>query len=157
MTRVVHVTLGLVVAVIGAVVLFQSVTGLSFQGANDEPGPGFFPALLAGLLIFLGLALSLGWLLAPRTRLENLEELTFARPALLRAGGVWLSLAIGVALLTTLGFLLSSILIVALLVLGMEQLRGLRTIAAMLALPIGIYVVFSVLLEVRLPAGVFGS
>jgi hypothetical protein len=157
MTRVVHVVLGLVVAVIGAVVLFQSVTGLSFTGANDEPGPGFFPSLLAGLLIVLGVSLSLGWLIAPRARVANLEELSFSRPALLRAGGVWLSLTIGVALLTTIGFLASSILIVALLVLGMEQLRGIRTVAAMLALPIGIYVVFSVLLEVRLPAGVFGS
>lgn len=156
MTRAVHVVLGLVVAIIGTVVLIQSVTGLSFQGANGEPGPGFFPALLSGLLIALGVALSVGWLIAPRTRVQNLEELSFARPALLRAGGVWLSLTVGVALMTTIGFLASSILIVALLVLGMEQLRGVRTVAAMLALPIGIYVVFSVLLEVRVPAGVFG-
>jgi hypothetical protein len=157
MTRTIHVVMGVVVALIGAIFLWQAVAGLSFRGANGEPGPGFFPSILAGSLIALGVALALGWLLAPRERLLQLEELTFSRTELVRAGGVWLSLAVAVGLMSTLGFLVSSILLVAALVLGMEQLRGARTVLAMLALPIGVYVVFVVLLDVQLPEGIFGS
>lgn len=157
MTRTVHVATGAVVALIGAVALIQAITGLSFVGANKEPGPGFFPAILASILIAQGLALALGWLLAPREKVVHREQLEFSPPALRRAGGVWLSLAVTVGLMSTLGFLASSMLLMAALVFGMEQLRGVRIFFAMLALPIGIYVVFSVLLEVRLPAGIFGA
>lgn len=156
MTRAVHVTTGVVVALIGLVALIQALTGLALFGANGEPGPGFFPALLAGALTVLGILLALGHLLTPHDRLLRLEQLTFSRTALLRAGGVWLVLAVAVGLMSVLGFLLTSVLLVAALVLGMERLRGIRTVVAMLALPLGIYVVFSVLLAVRLPVGIFG-
>jgi hypothetical protein len=157
MTRVVHVVAGGLVALVGAAALVNAVTELSFLGANGEPGPGFFPAFLAAGLVVLGLALALKHLLASPERLAKLEQLKLSRSALLRAGSVWVALAVTVALMSTLGFLGSAIVLVAVLVLGLERLRGLRAIAAMVALPIGIYVLFSVLLEVRLPEGVFGG
>jgi putative tricarboxylic transport membrane protein len=157
MTRVVHVVAGGLIALVGAAALVNAVTGLNFLGANGEPGPGFFPAFLAAGLVVLGLALGLNYLLAAPERLAKLEQLKFSRSALLRAGSVWVALAITVALMSTLGFLGSAIVLVAVLVLGLERLRGLRAIAAMVALPIAIYVTFSVLLDVRLPEGVFGG
>jgi len=157
MTRVVHIALGVVVALIAAVTLAQALTGLAFLGASGEPGPALFPAILSGALIVLGLSLALGYLIWPKARLANREKLNLSRPEMGRAGGVWLSLAAGVALMPALGFLLSSILMLALLVLGMERLRGYRPVVALLALPIGIYVVFAVLLDVRLPTGIFGA
>lgn len=155
MTRVVHCITGGIVTLIGVVTLVQAVTGLAFFGANGEPGPAFFPSLLSGTLICLGLALALGYVVRPNTWLAR-EHLTYSGAPLRRAGGVWLALAVAVGLMTTLGFLLTSTLLVAVLVLGLERLRGFRTTATLLALPVGIYVLFSVLLNVRLPIGVFG-
>lgn len=156
-TRVVHIVTGGLAALIGVVTLIQAVTGLAFLGANGEPGPAFFPAILSGGLIVLGLTLALGYLLRPESKLANREQLNYSAPTLLRAGSVWLTLALAVALMTTLGFLLSSILMVAVLVLVIERLRGFRTVSALLALPVGIYVLFAVLLDVRLPTGIFGA
>jgi len=157
MTRVVHAVAGGLIALVGAAALVNAVTGLNFLGANGEPGPGFFPALLAGGLVVLGLVLGLTYLLATPERLAKLEALKFSRSAVLRAGSVWAALAVSIALMSTLGFLPAAIFLVAVLVLGLERLKGLRAIAVLVVLPLGVYVLFSVLLDVRLPEGVFGG
>ncbi len=62
LTRRVHVVLGLVIAGLGAWLLYRSRTELAFRGTNNEPGPGYLPVLLTLGLIGLGLALSAVWL-----------------------------------------------------------------------------------------------
>ncbi len=68
LTRRVHVVLGIVVAVLGAWLLYLSHTELAFRGENHEPGPGYLPVLLTIGLIGLGLALTAAWLFGPRAR-----------------------------------------------------------------------------------------
>ena len=62
LTRRVHVVLGLVIAGLGAWLLYKSRTELAFRGPNNEPGPGYLPVLLTSCLIALGLALAAVWL-----------------------------------------------------------------------------------------------
>ena len=50
LTRRVHVVLGLVIAVLGAWLLYRSRTELAFRGPNNEPGPGYLPVLSDDLL-----------------------------------------------------------------------------------------------------------
>ncbi len=68
LTRRVHVILGLVIAGLGAWLLYRSRTELAFRGANNEPGPGYLPVLLTICLVGLGLALSAVWLFGPKAR-----------------------------------------------------------------------------------------
>src|SRR5262245_3210494 len=42
-TRIVHIALGLVIAALGAWLLYRSSTELAFRGSNGEPGPGYLP------------------------------------------------------------------------------------------------------------------
>jgi hypothetical protein len=48
------------------------------------------------------------------------------------------------------------VLLVGLLLLGMERRRDRASIASVVGVPVGFYLLFAVLLDVRLPAGVFG-
>ena len=60
--------LGLVIAALGAWLLYRSRTELAFRGPNNEPGPGYLPVLLTICLIGLGLALSAVWLFGAKAR-----------------------------------------------------------------------------------------
>ena len=56
LTRRVHVVLGLVVAALGAWLLYRSRTELAFRGPNNEPGPGLPSRPVDACLIGLGLS-----------------------------------------------------------------------------------------------------
>ena len=68
MTRLVHIVLGLVIAALGAWLLYRSRTELAFRGSNGEPGPGYLPVLLTICLVGLGLALTAVWLFGAKAR-----------------------------------------------------------------------------------------
>src|SRR6185312_11794567 len=68
LTRRVHVVLGLVIAAVGAWLLYRSRTELAFRGPNNEPGPCYLPVLLTICLVGLGLALSAVWLFGSKAR-----------------------------------------------------------------------------------------
>lgn len=155
--RVVHIATGAAVSLLGLAGFFKAWADLDFLGTNGEPGPGLFPMLLSAILFVLGLLLIFTYIAGTRRSKDQWEELHLAQPALMRAGAIWLAFAVTVGMLPLLGFLLSSVLLIAFLVFVMERLHSVRNGLAMLALPFGIYVLFSVLLEVRLPAGIFAS
>ena len=92
MTRWVHVALGLILCAVGSVLLVMSLTGLDYLGANGEPGPGFVPSLVSGVLAGLGLALALIWLIRPPDPSAESAVLSLERADLIRAGAVWFSL-----------------------------------------------------------------
>ena len=153
LTRRVHVVLGLVVAGLGAWLLYRSRTELDFRGGSGEPGPGYLPVLLTLCLIGLGLALTAVWLWGPRARSGEAPTLSLGRDTWARAGLVWLALVICAALLEPLGFLVAGEVLVVLVIVVIERIRSVALIVALLLIPPAMYFLFETLLEVQLPGG----
>lgn len=154
--RLVHVVTGGVVALVGLLALLQALS-FDFFGANGEPGPGMFPALLSGLLIVLGLALAASYLIGARRHEEHMEKLDLDPARMGRATAIWACFVVMVVLLPFVGFLPATLLLVGVLVLAMERQRSLKALAAVLVLPVATYLLFAVALEVPLPVWGFGS
>jgi hypothetical protein len=153
MTRMVHVALGLVVAVVGIVLTVMSLTGLDYLGPNDEPGPGFFPALVSGILAALGLCLALVWLLSPRAQRDELPTLSLVPAQMARVGVVWAGLAGFAAVIEPLGFIVAGELFVLFLIVVVDRVRSWRLILVLLALTPATYFLFATLLDGQLPGG----
>ncbi len=153
LTRRVHVVLGLVIAGLGAWLLYRSRTELDFRGGNGEPGPGYLPVLLTLCLIGLGLALTAVWLWGPSARSGEASTLSLRPRHLARAGLVWLALVICAALLEPLGFLIAGEVLVVLVIVVIERIRSVALIVALLLIPPAMYFLFETLLEVQLPGG----
>jgi putative tricarboxylic transport membrane protein len=154
--RLVHIATGGVVALVGVLALLQALS-LDFVGANGEPGPGLFPALLSGLLIVLGLALCASYLIGARRHEEHMEQLDLDRAGMSRAAVIWACFLVMVVLLPLVGFLPATLLLVGVLVVVVERQRSVKALAAVLVLPVATYLVFAVALEVPLPVWGFGS
>ena len=91
-TRSVHIVLGLVIAALGAWLLYRSRTELAFRGPNSEPGPGYLPVLLTIGLIGLGLLLTAVWVFGSRARHGEAPTLSLEPRQMGRALLVWLAL-----------------------------------------------------------------
>src|ERR1700754_2032210 len=152
LTRLVHVVLGLVIAALGAWLLYRSRTELAFRGPNDEPGPGFLPVLLTTCLIALGLALSAVWVFGAKARHGDAPTLSLEPRQMGRALSVWLALVVSAFLIEPLGFLLAGEVLV-LLVMVIERIRSIPLIVTLLLVPPALYLLFDTLLEVQLPGG----
>jgi hypothetical protein len=152
-TRLVHVVLGLVIAAVGAWLLYKSRTELEFRGPNNEPGPGYLPVLLTTCLIGLGLALSAVWLFGPKARSGEAPTLSMSLKGFGRALLVWLALAICAFLIEPLGFLVAGEVMVLLVIVVIERIRSIPLIITLLLLPPAMYFLFDTLLEVQLPGG----
>jgi putative tricarboxylic transport membrane protein len=153
LTRRVHVVLGLVIAGLGAWLLYRSRTELDFRGTNHEPGPGYLPVLLTIGLIGLGLALAAAWLFGPRARSGDAPTLSLEPRGMARAGLVWLALVVCAFLIEPLGFLAAGEVLVLLVIVVIERMRSIPSIVALLLVPPAMYLLFATLLEVQLPGG----
>lgn len=152
-TRRVHVVLGLVIAGLGAWLLYRSRTELAFRGPNDEPGPGYLPVLLTICLIGLGLALTAVWVFGSKARHGEAPTLSLSPRHMGRALLVWLALVVCAFLIEPLGFLLAGEVLVLLVILVIERIRSIPLIITLLLLPPAMYLLFDTLLEVQLPGG----
>jgi Tripartite tricarboxylate transporter TctB family len=152
LTRRVHVVLGLVIAALGAWLLYKSRTELEFLGPNNEPGPGYLPVLLTICLIGLGLALTAVWLFGAKARHGDAPTLSLNPRQMGRALLVWLALVVSAVLIEPLGFLLAGEVLV-LLVMMIERIRSIPLIVTLLLVPPAMYLLFDTLLEVQLPGG----
>ena len=153
LTRRVHVVLGLVVAALGAWLLYRSRTELDFRGPNNEPGPGYLPVLLTLCLIGLGLALAAVWLFGPRARSSEAPTLSLQPRHMARAILVWLALVVCAVLIEPVGFLIAGEVLVVLVIVVIERMRSIPSIIALLLVPPAMYFLFATLLEVQLPGG----
>ena len=153
LTRRVHVVLGLVIAALGAWLLYRSRTELAFRGPNNEPGPGYLPVLLTICLVGLGLALSAVWLFGTKARHGEAPTLSLSPRHMGRALMVWLALVVCAFLIEPLGFLLAGEVLVLLVILVIERIRSIPLIITLLLLPPAMYLLFDTLLEVQLPGG----
>jgi len=152
LTRRVHVVLGLVIAAVGAWLLYKSRTELQFRGPNNEPGPGYLPVLLTSCLIALGLALAAVWLFGAKARHGDAPTLSLEPRQMGRALLVWLALVVSAVLIEPLGFLVAGEVLV-LLVMVIERIRSIPLIVTLLLVPPAMYLLFDTLLEVQLPGG----
>ena len=153
LTRRVHVVLGLVIAAVGAWLLYMSRTELAFRGPNGEPGPGYLPVLLTVCLVGLGVALSAVWLFGSKARHGDAPTLSLEPRGIGRAMLVWLALVLSAFLIEPLGFLLAGEVLVLLVIVVVERIRSIPLIITLLLLPPVFYFVFDTLLEVQLPGG----
>lgn len=153
LTRWVNVGLGVVVAALGAWLLLKVRADLDLRGASGEPGPGYFPAVITGCLVLLGIALLVAWLVGPRAREGTAPQLSLQPRHLLRAGLVWLVLVVCTALIEPLGFLIAGEVMVLAIIVLVERTRSVPVIVALLLLPPAMYGLFVVLLDVDLPGG----
>jgi putative tricarboxylic transport membrane protein len=136
-----------------AVVFLVGGRELAFE-ARGVPGPGLFPFLVATVTLVFSAALA-GSAVVARQAAGPDEEVATAtrwrRPAFL-----WTALLGCSLLMPVVGFVVAMALLVALLLLVMERRRDRVSMAGVVAVPVAFYVLFAVLLDVRLPSGVFG-
>ncbi len=140
-----------------AVVFLVGGSELAFE-ARGVPGPGLFPFLVATATLVFSAALAGSTLVARRAQApeEEVEREVEAGTGWRRPAFLWVTLMACSLLMPVIGFVAAMVLLVALLLLGMERRRDRVSVASVVAVPAAFYVLFAVLLDVRLPVGVFG-
>jgi hypothetical protein len=114
------------------------------------PGPGMAPLILGVVLLALGAILAGSRVVGAA---DSFGEVDWPnRTELTRVVAVVIALAVSIALLKPLGYIVSSVLLVAFLVLAIERLPLVKALILIVGLPVLFYVIFGVLLRVRLPA-----
>lgn len=139
---------GAVLAALGAYIFLQSRAWDYYTA--DGPGPGFFPTWYGVAMVVLSLALIVS---AVR---KGGDGRAIDWHATGRALGTWAAFAVAVALMGTLGFVVSFALLTFCIVTFVFR-RSLLTagITAVVA-ALAFHVVFPVILEVQLPTGLLG-
>ncbi len=121
------------------------------RGTMDQPGPGFYPLLVGTLLVIASIGSILTDLLKPaRGELEIPKGKNLGR-LLIVAGAA----AAYVLLLPYAGHLLSSILVVFIVLHTMGLTSWPMKIGFTIAIALGSYYLFQILLMVPLPMGIF--
>jgi putative tricarboxylic transport membrane protein len=143
--------LGLAAAAFG-VVAFVECSGLKMFGDHGVPGPGFFPASLSVALILLGLLqAAVSVVRGLRRGRGPTGRMRSVGTGYLRAGAVWAGLMVSIPLMTLIGFVPATILLIAYLVFVVERTRGVKGILVAVAVPIAVSALFVFLLGVDLP------
>ncbi len=119
----------------------------------EGPGPGFFPVGYGVALIILSLILIFQRFVAAR-HLE--EDRPFDWAGFRRAASTWVAFTASVALMPTLGFYISFALLTLFLGLFVFEKPMKTALTAGILSAVGFYVVFSLALDVSLPAGILG-
>ncbi len=141
--------LGGAAAVLGAAAFLDT---LSFpKMADGSPGPALFPQILGVLLVIFGLIV-----IVQSTRPHAAEENHYEPVAILKAGGVLVGIALYVAFVHKLGFLITATVIM----LGMMLMMKVRLrvgLPAAVAIALFSMVLFEKVLRVPLPPGILGG
>lgn len=158
------VVAGTAVAALGAFALATALN-LAFLSDSGVPGPGFFPTLLSGLLLLLGLLLAATSLRrrpatedaggSPERRLPgDADAEPSGRARVLRAGTVWLCFLVAVPVLAYLGFVPAMAILIAVLLFGVERRLNWKSLVVAVVVPVAVYELFVHVLTIPLPAGV---
>ena len=118
----------------------------------EGPGPGFFPLWYGVAMVLLAAALIGAALLSGRVSLP----MDVDWPRLRRALSAWAAFAICIALLPVLGFVLSFALFTFYVVRVLYDQRIKVCAAVAVGCSAGFFIVFPLVLGVRLPTGAFG-
>jgi hypothetical protein len=146
---------GVVTAAVGAAA-FWDAKSLHMFGENNVPGAGFFPKILAGLLVVLGLILA-GMTVreqaaVPEANGDHAEDGP-TRSGRLRAAAVLVAFAIVAPLVAVIGYIPATVLLVLVILYGIERRRDFRSLVAALLIPTATYLLFAHAFSIPLPAG----
>lgn len=136
-------------AFVGFGVLIFALSGDLPNGRLSMPGAGFMPRLIAGLTILLGAALMLRAGSSEKMASLDWSDLRHALPVVAIT-------AAGIAAYTTLGFILTMVLLMLALLTLVERRNILRAAAFSVIVAMGAYGVFAILLQAPLPIGPLG-
>ncbi len=128
---------------------------LSFKlpfGSFANPGAGFLPILVGGLMFLLSLIL----FIQSFSKKEEEIKTLWAKGGTGRVLLILASLVVYGLLLESLGFILMTFLLMGFLLLGIGSQRIVLVVLISLFSSIGCYAVFQLWLEVQLPKGIFG-
>ena len=148
--RRVDIGVGAFFVLLGLLGITQSLQ-LDLYQRGGIPGPGMFPLVLSISLVVLG-----GLVVISRLRATPDAYPPFEKPSrteLRRVVTVMAASVVSAVLLPIVGYFLSSLALVAFLILAVERLRTWRALVTVVALPAVFFLVFVVLLRVRLPGG----
>ena len=119
------------------------------------PGPAFFPLMYGGLMLVLGLAL-LGRSLFGRRPAAAAGEPDEVDPEGRRAAlATWLALAASIPAMMVLGFLGGFSLLTLFMIKVVFKKPAITSVVAAITITGGLYLLFQVLLDIDLPAGLF--
>jgi len=141
-------TSGLVVFFLAFAIFWQG-RGLSI-GSLHKPGPGFFPALIAAVLLILSVCLMV------RGGKGERETGPLSVSSIVRMLAVFLALVGYFLLLEYLGFVIISFLLMLFLFLWVGRQRWYIALSSAVICIALAYILFEVLLKSNLPKGVFG-
>ena len=148
-------TTGLVTAAVGAAAFFDA-RDLTMFGENSVPGPGFFPKILAGLLVVLGLILA-GIALRERkpepVAADGGAGEKPSRSGRIRAAAVLLAFAIIAPLVAIIGYVPAMVLLVLVVLYGIERRRDFRSLVAAFLIPTATFLLFAHAFAIPLPSG----
>ena len=135
---------GALIALVGIIAL---VAGWPLDFWSDfGPGPGFLPAALGAALAIMGPAVALASL---RAREASRGSTSSFRKPLVVIG----VMAAYLALLNVLGFVVATALFLFTLCAGSNRAGPARRLRSRCASPLGLYLLFAVVLETPLPSG----
>jgi putative tricarboxylic transport membrane protein len=145
---------GLVTTAVGAGALWDAWS-LHMFGENNVPGPGFFPKILAVLLVLLGLILTGIALREREVEPAEGDEAGEAptRSGRLRAAAALIAFAIIAPLVAVIGFVPATILLILVVLYGIERRRDFRSLVVALVIPIASYLLFAHAFAIPLPSG----
>jgi hypothetical protein len=146
--RNVDIGLGLGLIPFALFAIWQSVS-LPLHQRGGVPGPGMAPLLLSIALLALGAVLAVSRL---RGAADAFGTVTWpTRAEIVRVLAVGVALAASIVLLKPIGYIASTVLLVSFLVIVIERVPLVKALVMIVGLPALFYVVFGVLLRVRLP------
>lgn len=149
---------GLVTAAVGAAATWNART-LTMFGEHSVPAAGFFPKILAGSLIVLGLLLAAMSVRSKPQEPETVDGDEIAaysggsRRDMLRPVGVLIVFGVIAPLVAVIGYIPAMVLLVLVVLYGIERRRDFRSLIAVVLIPVATYVLFAHLFAIPLPSG----
>jgi hypothetical protein len=134
---------------VGIGLLIFALSGDLPAGRLSMPGSGFLPMLVAGLTILLGVALFLRARESDPFASVDWQDVKHAGPVILITAGA-------IAAYTVLGFLLTMVLMMLVLLIGIERRPVIHAAAYGVGVVIVTYVIFAIFLKSPLPLSPFG-
>ena len=126
------------------------------SASTTSPGPGFFPKILAGLLVVLGLLLrgiALREHEPPSPTTETTPPGGAARTAAARRPRVLVAFAVIAPLVAVIGYIPAMVLLVLVVLYGIERRRDFRSLVVAVLIPIATYLLFAHVFAIPLPSG----
>lgn len=140
---------GLALAALGAWIVGQA-WGWSYMG-EDGPGPGFFPRWYGAIMLVLSLLLVAGSIFKPGA---GAAQKAVRFDEMRRAFTCWLALAVCIALLNVLGFIIAFALLTWFIVAILFRRPQREALVIAVAGAVGFHALFAWGLGLQLPAGI---